>query len=87
MIETAPGGDADVAKPVDAKDLKSFGVTPVRVRFPPSAPEAERRFLVQFAQVVASLFTRRFAPLAMNARLGPYARPSSRAAEKVLIFD
>ena len=33
---------ADVAKPVDAKDLKSFGRKAVRVRPPPSAPWAPK---------------------------------------------
>ena len=40
---------ADVAKPVDAKDLKSFGREAVRVRPPPSAPTAPRMFECPYA--------------------------------------
>src|SRR6266566_7943185 len=46
----ARSSHADVAEPVDARDLKSLGGNPVRVQLPPSAPDvacAQQRLIEQ----------------------------------------
>jgi hypothetical protein len=46
MLEAA---HADVAEPVDARDLKSLGGNPVRVQIPPSAPQQNRGLRKRYA--------------------------------------